>query len=111
MIPERYVPKKVSAISESDRRVAIVGTLETISGDGAAAQTVVDDGTGKIELFFDGGENPAVAEAVRSENGRLVRAFCTNDAGKLRLDVLQPLAGADLNLLKTVEELYEKAGL
>jgi len=111
MIPDRYVPKKVSDISESDRRVAIVGTLETITEEGAAAQTVLGDGTGRIELFFDGAESPAVAEAVRNENGRLVRAFCTNDAGRLRLDVLQPMAGADINLLKTVEELYDKAGL
>ena len=111
MLPERYVPKKVVAITEADRRVALVGTLETVSDEETGSHVVVDDGTGKIELFFDAGENGALAGAVRGEEGRLVRAFCTNEGGRLKLDVLQPMAGADINLLKTVEELYEKAGL
>jgi hypothetical protein len=111
MLPERYVPKKVAAISEADRRVALVGTLETVSDEETGSHIIIDDGTGKIELFFDAGENGALAEAVRGEEGRLVRAFCTNENGKLRLDVLQPMAGADINLLKTVDELYGKAGL
>ncbi|MCX6820969.1 MAG: hypothetical protein NT016_03395 [Candidatus Aenigmarchaeota archaeon] len=112
MLPERYVPKKIAAIGEADRRVAVVGTLGTVEDDETSERhVIVDDGTGKIEVFFDAGENGALAGAVRSEDGMLVRAFCTNDGGKLRLDVLQPMAGADINLLKTVDELYGKAGL
>ena len=112
MLPERYVPKKISDISETERWVALVGTMETIfDEETGGSQTIVDDGTGKIQVFFDPDGQPAVAEAVRSENGRLVRAFCTNEGGQLKLDVLQPLDGADLNLLKTVDELYGKAGL
>jgi hypothetical protein len=112
MLPERYVPKKIAAISESDRRIAVVGTLETIIDEETSeSHVIVDDGTGKIEVFFDAGENATAAETVRNENGKLMRAFCTNEDGQLRLDALQPLDGADLNLLKTVDELYEKAGL
>ena len=112
MLPERYVPKKIATIGESDKRIALVGTIEAVFDEQTGgSQTVVDDGTGKIEVFFSPDEQPTIAEALRSQNGSLVRVFCTNDGGKLRLDVLQPLAGADINLLKTVEELYSKAGL
>lgn len=112
MLPERYVPKRIADIKETDRRVALVGMVGTVLDEQTGvSQTIIDDSTGKIEVFFDPAEQAAVAEAVRAQDGRLIRAFCTNEGGKLRLDVLQPLAGADINLLKTVEELYGKAGL
>ena len=98
MLPERYVPKKVAKMSKSDRKVALTGKILEVN----EGSFVLDDESGKIEIFF---------QAADVEKDSTVQAFCTLVSDRLNLDVLQPLPGVDLNLLKTVDDLYYKAGV
>ena len=94
---EHYQPRKISSISKTDSRVAIIGkVLEVLENS-----FILEDETGKIEISSE--------EAVRK--GELVRVFCSLLDGKLKADVVQNLKGFDLNLFKKVEELYRKEGL
>ncbi len=99
MIPERYVPRQVSKISKSDRKVCITGRV----ADSVEGSLIMDDESGKIEVFTEG--------VAGVKQGDLVSVFCTLFGDRLSLDFLQHLPGADLNLLKTVDELYSKAGV
>jgi hypothetical protein len=96
-MPDYYLPKKISSITASDSKVAIIGNVSEVSGN----SFILDDGTGKIEIASD--------QAV--ENGELIRVFCSSVDGKLKADVIQSLKGFDLNLFKKIEELYSKEGL
>lgn len=58
---------------------------------------ILDDGTGKVEVFFDG-----------SISAKLVRAFCSVSEGRLNADSIQSMDGLDLNLFKKVEDLYSR---
>ena len=104
MIPERYVPKKISEISKSDRKLSLVGKIIEINPE--KKSFVMDDDTGKIEIFI-GDE----FEEDIGEKNKVVRAFCVLVGDRLMLDVLQHLDGLDLNLLKTVDDLYSRAGV
>ena len=99
MLPERYVPRTIAKMSKSDRRISIIGRIIEVS----ESSFVLDDETGKIEIFF--------SAPVAIEQGALVGAYCTVVDERIVLDVLQPLPGVDLNLLKTVDDLYSRAGL
>ncbi|MEM5879405.1 MAG: hypothetical protein QXU74_02855 [Candidatus Aenigmatarchaeota archaeon] len=94
---DHYPPRKISSISKTDSRVALIGRISEVSEN----SFVLEDESGKIEIFSD--------QEVRE--GELVRAFCSLLDGKLRADILQSLKGFDLNLFKKVEELYKKEGL
>ena len=126
MLPDRYVPRKISEISKNDKKIAIIGKIVDVTDD----SFILDDNSGKIEVFFgeeglegltglEGSAGLEVPESleVRSESseivekGKTIRAFCSVADDQLKLDVVQDLAGLDLNLLKTVDELYSKAGV
>ncbi len=102
------MPRKISDITESDRKISIVGKIIEISTE--KSSFILDDNTGKIEAFI-GNDSPVSIEQIKSEKGKLVRAFCMVVGEQLMLDVLQLLSGTDLNLLKTVDDLYSKAGI
>jgi len=104
MLPERYVPKKIAQISKNDRRVSIVGTVVSSADD----SFILEDDSGKIEVFFEK-ENAEGREKI--EKDKVVRAFCTLVGEQLKLDIAQSADGLDLNLLKTVDDLYSKAGV
>lgn len=104
MIPDRYVPKKISQISRNDKKVAVVGRVI----DSTVASFILEDETGKIEVFFD---EQDVASRERVDNDKIMRAFCTLVDEQLKANVVQDMTGVDLNLLKTVDELYSKAGV
>ena len=104
MLPERYMPRKVSQIGKSDRKVSVEGKVTGISDD----SFVLDDGSGEADVLF-GTENSHVRAKV--EKSKTVRAFCSLVGDKLKLDIVQDIDGADLNLLKAVDELYSKAGV
>ena len=118
MLPERYMPRKFSSISKSDKRVSIVGKIVEVKAD--SNSFVLSDATfnessggknkNKVEILLES-ENSFNREKVEKEKGKLVRTFCTLLGEHLKLDVLQPLDGLDLNLSKAVDELYEKAGI
>lgn len=111
MLPERYIPKKISQISKTDRRVSIVGKVVGVSSEAEQPEAdhfILDDGGSKIEIFFEK-ENSEGREKI--EKGKVIRAFCMLVGEQLKLDIVQDLSGLDLNLLKTVDELYSKAGV
>lgn len=97
MMPQRYVPKKISSVKNSDARVSLMGKI--ISSE--ENTFVIEDSSGKTEVVS---EKPV-------EAGSVVRVFCTNVDGRLKADAVQSLNGMDLNLYQKTEELYRKAGL
>lgn len=102
MLPERYVPKKIADISKSDKKISMIGkVIEAKDGS-----FVIDDNSGKIEVFFET-ENSEGRERVAKD--KTIRAFCTLVGEQLKLDIAQDSTGLDLNLLKTVDDLYSKA--
>jgi hypothetical protein len=105
MLPDRYVAKQISKIAKTDKRVSVVGRVEDVD-EGGQSFSLSDD-SGKVEVFFG---NADTKQKSRAEIGRIVRAFLQQDEERLRLDALQDLSGLDLNLAKTVDELYRKAG-
>jgi len=113
MLPERYVPRKISKISKSDKKVSVVGKITEIKSD--QSSFILSDDDSNVEINFDSSESSNDRannrERIERENGKLVRAFCSREGDLLKLDVLQSLDGLDLNLSKTVDELYEKAGI
>jgi hypothetical protein len=94
---EHYSPRKISSISKTDSKVALIGKIAGTSEN----SFILEDETGKIEIFSE----------ERAKEGELVRVFCSSLDGKLKADIVQNLKGFDLNLFKKVEELYRKEGL
>lgn len=93
---EHYSPRKISSISKSDSRIALIGRMVESSEN----SFVLEDDTGRIEIFSE--------EKMRE--GEPVRVFCSSLNGKLKADIVQSLKGFDLNLFKKVEELYKREG-
>ncbi len=93
MFTNHYKPIKVSQITTKDSRVVLVGSIV----QGKESSFVLDDGTARVEISFEG-----------ELKSKLVRAFCSIADEKLKADVIQPLDGLDMNLFKKVEELYNK---
>jgi hypothetical protein len=107
MLPERYVPKKISDISKNDKKIAVVGKVVEVTTD----SFIMGDGNGNIEVFFGDDQQTGVAGSEKIASKKTIRAFCSIVGDELRLDVVQDLTGLDLNLLKTVDDLYSKAGV
>lgn len=106
MLPERYIPKKISQINKNDKKVSIIGKVVEMKAD--SDSFIIEDDIGKIEVFFEK-ENSEGRDKIGS--GKTIRAFCTLVGEQLKLDITQDMTGADLNLLKTVDDLYSKAGV
>lgn len=92
-----YIPKKISDLKQTDRKVAIMGKIISAEEN----SFVVDDESGKVEIFS---EEPV-------ESNKLVRAFCTVIEGRLKADAVQDLNNFDLNLYRKIKELYRKIGV
>lgn len=92
-----YVPRKISEISKTDNRVAVIGTVV----DKKENSFLLRNGNAEVEIETD----------KQIEKNKLVRVFCSVTDGKLKADIVQSLNGLDLNLFKKVEELYSKAGV
>lgn len=106
MLPERYIPKNISQINKNDKKVSVIGKVVEMKAD--SDSFIIEDGSGKIEVFFEK-ENSEGRE--KPSSGKTIRAFCTLVGEQLKLDIVQDMTGADLNLLKTVDDLYSKAGV
>lgn len=87
------MPRKISQLSAKDSKVVLTGTVIQ-RRDGVF---VLDDGTARTEIFFDGNVEP-----------KAVRAFCTVVDEKLKADVIQNMDGLDQSLYKRVEDLYSR---
>ena len=81
----------------TDSKIAVIGRVVQTDSN----SFILEDDTGKVEIFFE--ENV--------DQNKIVRAFCTIADGKLKADIVQKLENFDSNLFKTVEELYNRAGL
>ena len=81
----------------TDNKIAVIGKVIQANEN----FFVLDDGTGKVQISSE----------KKAEENKLVRAFCTIAEGKMKADIVQQLENFDLNLLKTVDELYSKAGV
>jgi uncharacterized protein YdeI (BOF family) len=101
-----YIPRKISKIGKNDSKIAITGEVVESKDD----SFILDDGTGKIEVFnqLEGTDSP---KGVKVDKDDFVRAFCTMIGTQLKADVVQSLKGLDVEQLKKIEELYNKAGV
>ncbi len=106
MRAERYVPKRISEVDNNSNKVSIVGNVVDVKEN----SVILEDDTGKIEIFLKESSYDLIRE-LPGYDGKTVRAYCVLDGDRLMLDVLQLMDGIDLNLLKTVDELYSKAGV
>ena len=97
MIPERYFPKKISEMRESDSRIALMGTVVSTADSGF----VIEDASGRTEI----------TSGYPVKEGDMVRVFCTAGGRNVKADVVQSLNGLDINLYHKAEELYRKARL
>ncbi len=95
MVNEYYKPKVISGITKKDNKISIVGKIL----DTKENSFILEDPTGKTEVFFDG----------KVEKNKIVRVFCSLVEGKLRSDLIQNLEGLDSSLFKKIQELYYKA--
>ncbi|MBI2084456.1 MAG: hypothetical protein HYT70_02490 [Candidatus Aenigmarchaeota archaeon] len=94
---QHYTPKEISKVDSKDSRVCLIGKVV----DSAGNSFVLDDGTGKIEIIYDG--------AI--DANKLVRVFCSIADEKLKADVVQDVEDLDMNLFKKVKGLYNLTGV
>jgi hypothetical protein len=94
----RYKPRRISEIDwKRDSRVALVGkVLEQLEDS-----FILDDGTGRVEVFFEG----------ELEKDKIIRVFCSIIENQLKADIVQNLDNLNLELFREVEEMYKRAGL
>lgn len=96
------VEKSISEISENDIRIRIIGVLV----DSGEDYIVVDDGTGKIEVFFRENLNNEV------KTGDVVkiigRVYSSQGSVKINGECLQILKNFNLKLYKEAKKTIEK---
>lgn len=90
---EKYKFKKISKISERDSKIILVGKILEKKEN----SFILEDDTGKIEIFYDGeiGEN------------KFARVFCNLDE-KLNAVIIHFIKEKEFYLFKKVNELYRK---
>lgn len=90
-------PRNISDIKAEDIRVGVTGMIIGKQG----SLLVLDDGTGKVNASFE--------EPVKFEESQLVRVFgrvMPIEGGvELQGEIIQDMAGLDLELKKRVDEL------
>ena len=62
-------------------------------------------------MQLEGTDSVNVNSDVKINTDDFVRAFCTMIGTQLKADVVQSLQGLDMEQLKRIEELYNKAGI
>lgn len=105
----RYMPRKISDIEKNDTRIAVMGKII----ESKESSFILDDGSGKIEIYvqLEGTEEMANNINAKVGIGGFVRVFCTIIGTQLKADVVQSLQGLDVEQLKKIEGLYNKAGI
>lgn len=97
------VERNISDIKQDDIRVRVIGTVLDKQGN----RIVLDDGTGKVDVGFEG--PPEV------ESGQLVRVFgrviSLENGFEIQGELVQKLDGLDMKLRKKVMELENKINL
>ena len=109
MLPRRYFPRKIEEITRNDERISVVGVIDEIKD----SSIILSNSGKKLEIMIENKrpEDDMYDGRDRIKEGKTVRVFCSVNKEKVSMDLVQDLNGTDLNLLKTVEELYLKAGI
>ena len=90
---EKYKIKKISEITKNDKKVVLIGKAVDVNKN----SFLLDDGSGKEEIFFVG----------EIEKNNFVRVFCSIGE-KLRADIVQVIEENDFYLFRDFNELYRK---
>jgi len=94
-MPERFVPLKISQIKDEDK-IALLGKVKETK----EMSFILEDDTGEIEIL----------STTLPEKNSIVRVFCSREGNSYIAEILQDMSKLDLNILKEVEELYNKVG-
>ena len=96
------VEKSIAEINENDVRVRIIGIVV----DSGEDYIVVDDGTGKIEVFFKENLNKGIkiGDTVKI----IGRVFSSPEALKINAECLQILKNFNLKLYKQAKEIIKR---
>ena len=97
MLAQRFVPKRISDVRDSDSRISVMGKVVSADGD----KFNVEDDSGRLEI----------TSGYPVKEGDMVRVFCVFVDGKPKAEAVQSLNGLDLNLYHKVLGLYRKAGI
>jgi uncharacterized protein YdeI (BOF family) len=94
------VQRKIAEIKQDDMRVRILGTVVAKNGN----RIVLDDGTGRISVSFNGEPDAKIKQFVRVFG----RVIPLDEGVEIQGEILQDMSGLDTELLKKLEELEEK---
>ena len=95
------VEKNIAEVKETDIRVRIIGVVVDVGED----YLVIDDGTGKIEVFF----REELREIKTGDMVKVIgRVFSSQTSVKINGECLQTLKDFDLKLYKEAKETIEK---
>jgi RNase P/RNase MRP subunit p29 len=95
------IEKKIADIQpESDVRVRITGTVIDISTN----SVVIDDGSGKAEVYFDEQQNVHPGQFIRI----ITRILPLIDGFECRGEVIQTMDGFNLDLYKKTKEIIRE---
>lgn len=92
------VEKSISEINQQDIRVKLLGMII----DRTESSIILDDGSGKIEIFFDN-----VPEIKGNLIRVIARVFPLIDGLECRGEVVQNLEGFDISLYKRAKEIIK----
>ncbi len=106
-VPQRRpaIEKRIKDVDPAlDRRVRLVGTV--ISRDAANGMIVIDDGTGKVNAFFDDLRVIEKLDSYKEGDPALVvgRLAQTAEGFDLNGEVIRSVKGLDFGLLEKVRE-------
>lgn len=92
--------KTIAEISSNDIRVKIFGAVI----EKTESSLTVDDGSGKIEIFFD-----ALPEIETGEKTRIIaRILPLTEGFEARGEVLQDMEGFDFDLYRKAKEIFKQ---
>lgn len=94
------VERSVSGIKPEDMRVSLLGTVV----DKQDNSIVLDDGTGKVNVNFEGDVNVGASQLVRV----MGRVIPIENGFEIQGEVAQDMSGLDLGLHKRVKEIWDK---
>ncbi len=105
--PSHYSIRKIANVNlEVDFKVSVLGMVVDKKDD----VLVLDDGTGKVQVFVDSVEvldNIDVNKTVRIFGSTIP----TDEGFELKADIVQNMSSLDINLYKKVNELYNRMGV
>ena len=90
---ERYIRRKISNL-RGDSRVTLIGKVIEVKDN----SFILDDGSGKIEIFWDG----------EVEKGSCIRVFCSKVNDEFKADIVQKMDEKEFYLFEKFNELYKR---